>query len=60
MPRPPKYPVTIGPVKATPDQRRLLLEEAEERRLAIADIVREAVDARYGLQDGEQPVAAGA
>jgi hypothetical protein len=43
------------PWKGTPTQRAHLDAEAERRSVDLAQIMREAVDARYGLVDGEEP-----
>lgn len=40
------------PWKATPDVRAALDEEAERRRVDLAQIMREMADQRYGLVDG--------
>lgn len=45
----------LPPSKATPEQRACLDREADERHVDLAQIIREMVDARYGLSDGERP-----
>ncbi len=45
----------LPPAKATPTQRRCLDVEAETRGVDLAQIMREALDSRYGLHDGERP-----
>jgi hypothetical protein len=48
-----KYPRQFAFV-GTDTQATLLRQEAERTDRSMADIVRDAVDARYGLVDGER------
>lgn len=43
------------PFVATTTQRDRVKAEAEKRRVSLAEVIRWAVDARYGLVDGEEP-----
>jgi len=42
----------------TTTQRARMTEEGDRRGVSLAEIVREAIDDRYGLVDGEEPVNA--
>lgn len=44
---------TLGPMKTTPTQAERVRRESEERNLSLADVVRAAIDGRYGLTNGE-------
>ena len=41
------------PVVCTETQRAAIVAEAQDRRVSMAVVVREALDERYGLSDGE-------
>lgn len=58
MARQARYTQTLGPTKLTPDQDAKLDEEAEERGVSLAEVVRDALDARYGLVAGKVPASA--
>jgi predicted DNA-binding protein len=45
------------PVVCTPATKEALENEAKQSRRSMAAIVREAIDNRYGLVDGEVPPA---
>lgn len=44
------------PVVGTKTQRAKIVAEAEANRTSMAAVVRSAIDERYGLSDGEEPV----
>jgi hypothetical protein len=43
------------PFVGTATQRERIEAEAAKRRTSLAEVIRDAVDARYGLIDGEVP-----
>ena len=58
MARTAKFPETIGPTKLTADQWDHVTDEAETHKVSVAEVVRDAVDRRYGLTDGKAPATA--
>lgn len=54
MAREARYTAQLPPAKATPLTRKCLDDEATERKVDMATIIREALDKRYGLTDGER------
>lgn len=54
MARPARLTAQCPPWKATPTVRALLDEEATEREVDLAQIMREMADQRYGLTNGER------
>ncbi len=56
MARQARLTAQLPPAMGTPTQRECLDREADERRVDLAQVIREALDQRYGLVDGELPV----
>ncbi len=50
-----RYTEQIPPFVGTPTQRQCVDEEAAQRGVSAATVLREALDARYGLVDGRRP-----
>lgn len=42
------------PVVCTPTQKAAILEESQREHVSMAEVVRTAIDDRYGLSDGEK------
>ena len=43
------------PFVGTPEQRACVDAEADERSISVSQVIRDAIDARYGLVDGRHP-----
>ena len=53
MAREARYTAQLPPTKGTETQRRKVEEESSRRRVSLGQVIRESLDDRYDLNDGE-------